>query len=170
MRTSTALAIVLSASASLVAAQQKCDAQNIVDTCVSGYQARIEACQKKGNDFICLCDVYRDVLVCYNNCPNSNERPPVENTVTSYCGAAEPLRAAASSSMASVASVAATQSHASTATESSSPTGSSSSGGKATGTASESGAKPTATSFAGAAAVNGVKAGAAIVAVVAGLL
>ncbi|EDU47051.1 gpi anchored serine-threonine rich protein [Pyrenophora tritici-repentis] len=170
MRTSTALAIVLSATASLVAAQQKCDAQNIVDTCVSGYQARIEACQKKGNDFICLCDVYRDVLVCYNNCPNSNERSPVENTVTSYCGAAEPLRAAASSSMASVASVAATQSHASPASTSS-PTGSSSSGGKTTGTATDGEeAKPTATSFAGAAAVNGVKAGAAIVAVVAGLL
>jgi len=173
MRTSTALAIILSASASLVAAQQKCDAQNIVDTCVQGYQARIEACQKNGNDFICLCDVYRDVLVCYNNCPNSNERPPVENTVTSYCNAAEPLRASASSSMASVASVAATQSHASTAASTASATGSSSSGGKsssATGSASESAAKTTATSFAGAASANGVKAGAAIVAVLAGLL
>ncbi|RMZ66198.1 gpi anchored serine-threonine rich [Pyrenophora seminiperda CCB06] len=170
MRTSTAVAIVLSASASFVAAQQKCDAQNIVDTCVSGYQDRIDACQKNGNDFICLCDVYRDVLVCYNNCPNSNQRPPVENTVTSYCGAAEPLRAAASSSMASVASVAATQSHASSAAATASATDSSSSGGKATGSAAESAAKTTATSFAGAASANGVKAGAAIVALFAGLL
>ena len=52
-----------------VAAQDKCDAQNIVDTCVQGYQSRIDACNENPNDFICLCDVYRDVLVCYNNCP-----------------------------------------------------------------------------------------------------
>jgi hypothetical protein len=67
-----------------------CAAQNIVDACVTGYQARIDACNKKGNDWICLCDVYTDVLTCYNNCPDSNERSPVQNQVTSYCTAAEP--------------------------------------------------------------------------------
>ncbi|KAH5674744.1 hypothetical protein HBI21_132930 [Parastagonospora nodorum] len=122
MRFATSI-LALAATIGLVAAQDKCDAQNIVDACVEGYQARIDACNKKGNDFICLCDVYTDVLVCYNNCPNSNEKPPVANTVTSYCGAAAPLRAAASASMASVASVAATQSHAMTSATSASKTG-----------------------------------------------
>ncbi|OAG18285.1 hypothetical protein CC77DRAFT_223095 [Alternaria alternata] len=89
MRFITAIAVAISASASFVAAQDKCDAQNIVDTCVQGYQSRIDACNENPNDFICLCDVYRDVLVCYNNCPDSLEKPPVQNTVTSYCGAAE---------------------------------------------------------------------------------
>lgn len=143
MRFSTAVAVAISASATLVAAQTKCAAQNIVDTCVSSYQSRIDACNKKGNDFICLCDVYSDVLVCYNNCPDSQDRPPVENTVTSYCNAAEPLRAAASSSMASVASVAATQSHSTpsqTSDASTTPTGTGAT--KAT-------ASPSVTSFSG---------------------
>ncbi|KAL1646975.1 hypothetical protein SLS61_007572 [Didymella pomorum] len=67
-----------------------CAAQNIVDACVSGYKGRIDACNKNGNDWICLCDVYTDVLTCYNNCPDSNERSPVQNQVTSFCTAAEP--------------------------------------------------------------------------------
>lgn len=67
-----------------------CAAQNIVDACVSGYQERIKGCQKNSNDWICLCDVYTDVLTCYNNCPDSNEKPPVQNQVTQYCTAAEP--------------------------------------------------------------------------------
>ncbi|KAI4665678.1 uncharacterized protein J4E78_003141 [Alternaria triticimaculans] len=157
-------AVAFAATASFVAAQDKCDAQNIVDTCVQGYQGRIDDCNKNGNDFICLCDVYRDVLVCYNNCPDSLEKPPVQNTVTSYCGAAEPLRAAASSSMASVASVAATQSHAAASATSAMTS--------ATGTGSESESAPSATasSFEGAGSSFGVPAGAAIVAMFAGLL
>jgi hypothetical protein len=183
MRFITAIAVALSATVSLVAAQDKCDAQNIVDTCVQGYQSRIDDCNKNPNDFICLCDVYRDVLVCYNNCPGTSspldqqrrqldltclidslEKPPVQNTVTSYCGAAEPLRAAASSSMASVASVAATQSHdaASATSAMASATG--------TGSESESAPSATATSFEGAGSSFGVPAGAAIVAMFAGLL
>ncbi|EOA92294.1 uncharacterized protein SETTUDRAFT_162716 [Exserohilum turcica Et28A] len=158
MRFSTAVAITLSASASLVAAQNKCDAQNIVDTCVQGYKSRIDGCNQKPNDFICLCDVYRDVLVCYNNCPNSLDKPPVENTVTSYCNAAEPLRAAASSSMASVASVAATQSHAAATKTSaeSTPTG--------TGTTTDKSPSPTASSFKSTGNQNGVQVGAAVMA------
>ncbi|USP76742.1 hypothetical protein yc1106_04016 [Curvularia clavata] len=158
MRFSTAVAVTVAASASLVAAQNKCAAQNIVDTCVTSYQSRIDACNKKGNDFICLCDVYRDVLVCYNNCPDSQDRPPVENTVTSYCNAAEPLRAAASSSMASVASVAATQSHASPTKTDSSAT--------PTGSDAKTTASPTASSFSGSSGAekNGFKAGGALVA------
>lgn len=63
---------------------------SIVDACVEGYQARITGCQKGGNDYICLCDVYRDVLTCYNNCPDSSDKPPVQNQVTQFCLAAEP--------------------------------------------------------------------------------
>ncbi|KAG9190660.1 hypothetical protein G6011_08748 [Alternaria panax] len=162
MRFITAVAVAISASASFVAAQDKCDAQNIVDTCIEGYQSRIDACNENPNDFICLCDVYRDVLVCYNNCPDSLEKPPVQNTVTSYCGAAEPLRAAASSSMASVASVAATQSRAVASATSAMAS--------ATGTGAESEASSTPSSFAGTGSNLGIPAGAAIVAMFAGLL
>ncbi|KAF1940769.1 hypothetical protein EJ02DRAFT_220570 [Clathrospora elynae] len=155
MRFSTAIAIAFSASASFVAAQDKCEAQNIVDTCVSGYQSRIDTCNENPNDWICLCDVYRDVLVCYNNCPNSADKPPVQNTVTSYCQAAEPLRAAASSSAASVASVAATMSHAPSTTDAVA---------SVTGSAAENAASATGSSFqASAAGGLGVPAGAAVV-------
>lgn len=77
-------------STALAASDDKCNAQNIVDACVSGYQDRIAGCQKNSNDWICLCDVYTDVLTCYNNCPDSNEKPPVQNQVTQYCTAAQP--------------------------------------------------------------------------------
>jgi hypothetical protein len=109
MRFSTAIAIAFSASASLVTAADKCDAQkwvgnpidwlwgrvltdrrSIVDACVAGYQDRIKGCQDKANDWICMCDVYTDVQTCYNNCPKSNEKPPVDNQVIQYCTAAEP--------------------------------------------------------------------------------
>ncbi|KAH8730041.1 hypothetical protein GQ44DRAFT_723512 [Phaeosphaeriaceae sp. PMI808] len=153
MRFTTAL-MALAATAGLVAAQQKCEAQNIVDACKAGYQSRIDECNKKGNDYICLCDVYTDVLVCYNNCPNSNEKPPVQGQVTSYCGAAAPLRAAASASMASVASVAATQSKA--------PSETSAATSAASGSAA---ASATAKAFAtGGAVAYGAPAGAAVVA------
>ncbi|KAL5120577.1 hypothetical protein ACEQ8H_001596 [Pleosporales sp. CAS-2024a] len=151
--------LALAATVGLVAAQDKCDAQNIVDACVAGYQSRINACTTNGNDFICLCDVYTDVLVCYNNCPNSQAKPPVQNTVTSYCNAAAPLRAAASASMASVASVAATQSHATPSSTSTSQTGASKASGAPTVTPS---------TFA-AGAEKMMPAGAAIVAVLGGL-
>ncbi|KAI8934034.1 hypothetical protein NX059_008802 [Plenodomus lindquistii] len=165
MRFSAAVAIAFSATASLVAAQDKCDAQNILDACVSGYKSRIDACNEKPNDFICLCDTYTDVLVCYNNCPDSNEKSPVQNQVTQYCEAAKPLRAAQSESVASAASVAATQSRASTAASATATSTES-----ATGSASES--SPTASTFADAANAVGMSAGAAVAALfgVAGLL
>ena len=92
--------IAFAALSSLVSAQSAtgpansaatgCAAQNIVDTCVAGYQDRIRACEAKSNDWVCLCDVYTDVLTCYNNCPESNSRSPVQNQVTSFCQAAAP--------------------------------------------------------------------------------
>ncbi|KAF1839274.1 hypothetical protein BDW02DRAFT_233626 [Decorospora gaudefroyi] len=159
MRFFTTVTLAITATASLVAAAEKCAAQNILDTCLAGYQSRIDDCNAKGNDFICLCDVYNDVLVCYNNCPDAPEKPSVQNTVISYCGAAEPLRAAASSSMASVASVAATQSQDASKAPSATATES------VTGTAAEDAASPTVSSFEGRAnGAFGVSAGAAIVA------
>jgi len=123
MRSTTILFSAI-ALATTALAEDKCAAQNIVDVCVEGYQNRIAGCQKNANDWICLCDVYTDVLTCYNNCPDSNMKPPVQNQVTQYCTAAEPLRAAASSSMASVASVAKTATTATPTAASTSATGS----------------------------------------------
>lgn len=65
-----------------------CQAQNIVDACRSGIQAQVDKCG--ANDWVCLCDNYTNLLTCYNNCPDSNERPPVQNQVIQFCNAAAP--------------------------------------------------------------------------------
>jgi cobalamin biosynthesis Mg chelatase CobN len=77
-----------------------CQAQNIVDACLNTIQSQIDACDP--NDWICLCDQYTNKLTCWNNCPDSNERPPVQNQVTQYCNAAAPLK---SSSLAAAATM-----------------------------------------------------------------
>ncbi|KAH7125678.1 hypothetical protein B0J11DRAFT_580213 [Dendryphion nanum] len=101
-----------------------CPAQNIVDACLSGYQDRIKACEATSNDWVCLCDVYTDVLQCYINCPDSSAKSPVQNQVTSFCNAAAPAKSAISASLAAAAStrppVSSTSSASGTA---SSPTG-----------------------------------------------
>ncbi|KAF1850005.1 uncharacterized protein K460DRAFT_360871 [Cucurbitaria berberidis CBS 394.84] len=165
MRFTTTIALAFSAMASLAAAAEgDCAAQNILDACLAGYKTRIENSEKT-NDYIGLCDVYRDVLVCYNNCPKSNERAPVEGQVNSFCAAAQPLRASLSASVASAASVAATQSHTSetsTATDSSSSRSRTSSGSR-TASGSSSSSSPTAPSFQAGAASLGAPASAALV-------
>ncbi|KAF2704812.1 hypothetical protein K504DRAFT_461067 [Pleomassaria siparia CBS 279.74] len=69
-----------------------CDAQYIVDVCRSRLEAEIKECG--ANDWICLCDHYTSLLTCYDNCPNSADRAPVTNQVSSYCAAAAPLKSA----------------------------------------------------------------------------
>lgn len=92
-------AVAILASAAAVAAQtsspvptstgeKTCDAQNIVDACKATIQTEIDKC--KGNDWMCLCDNYTNLLTCYNNCPDSAEKSPVQNQVTQFCNAAAP--------------------------------------------------------------------------------
>ncbi|KAF9693561.1 hypothetical protein EKO04_008136 [Ascochyta lentis] len=157
MRTSTLVASLVALASTALAASDTCQAQSIVDACVAGYQDRIEKCNDNSNDWICLCDVYTYVLTCYNNCPDSNEKPPVQNQVTQYCTAAEPLRVASSASLASVAKTAKPASATST---SATTTGSA--------TATGSGTAASASAFAtGAASALTNPAGAAVVALVA---
>lgn len=115
----TSLVTAQTATSPLNSAATGCAAQNIVDTCVSGYQERIKACEAKSNDWVCLCDVYTDVLTCYNNCPDNNEKSPVQNQVTSFCQAAAPAKSAILASLISAAST-----RTSTAPPTSAPTGS----------------------------------------------
>jgi len=136
MRFITALAVLASASyaaaqtatsSAIPAATGKCDAQNIVDACVAGIKPQIQACG--GNDWMCLCTQYTNLLTCYNNCPGIPEQAPVQNQVTSFCTAAAPLFSSSSAA-------AATMPHHSTTLETAAATGSSTkAAGSATGTA-----------------------------------
>jgi hypothetical protein len=67
---------------------KSCAAQNILDTCKEGIQKQIDTC--KGNDWMCLCDNYTNLLTCYNNCPDDLGKSPVQNQVTQFCAAAAP--------------------------------------------------------------------------------
>lgn len=61
---------------------------SILDTCKAGIQTQIDTC--KGNDWMCLCDNYTNLLTCYNNCPDDAGKSPVKNQVTQFCLAAAP--------------------------------------------------------------------------------
>jgi len=84
-------------TASAAAPSSDICAMDIVKNCVSRYQTRIDKCNEKSNDWLCLCDEYTNLLTCYNNCPSSQDKPPVQNQVTQYCNAAAPLKASQSS-------------------------------------------------------------------------
>jgi len=98
-------AITLLACAAAAAAQttkaapggaEVCEAQNIVDACVFGYDQQLKNCPS--TDYICQCDLYTNKLTCYNNCPDSAEKAPVANQVLQFCNAAAPLRSESAAS------------------------------------------------------------------------
>lgn len=79
---------ILSSAAFAAAQSSECEAQNILDACKATIQSQIDKCG--GNDYICLCDNYTNMLTCYNNCPNDENKSTVQNQVTAYCVAAAP--------------------------------------------------------------------------------
>ncbi|KAF1955585.1 hypothetical protein CC80DRAFT_87300 [Byssothecium circinans] len=119
---SASLAAAQSTSAASAAPSSGVCAMNIVENCVDQYKKRVDGCNAKPNDFICLCSEYQNYLTCYNNCPSSPDRSPIQNSATQYCEAAKPLQA-------SLSSVAATAVKTSAST---SATGATSSGASAT--------------------------------------
>jgi len=63
----------------------KCQAQNILDACLTSTKAQLDACA--GNDYGCLCDQYTNVLTCYNNCPNDPNKFGIQQEMTQNCNA-----------------------------------------------------------------------------------
>ncbi|KAL3459893.1 hypothetical protein BJX64DRAFT_194056 [Aspergillus heterothallicus] len=64
-----------------------CDAQNILDTCLTSIQAQVDNCGP--NEWDCLCEQTNNLLTCYNNCPHDGGRNGVQQQKVSYCNAAE---------------------------------------------------------------------------------
>jgi len=84
MRSTAVFAFALLAVATQVAAQTRCSAQNILDTCIKTYQPRLDKCT--GNNWECYCQESRNILTCYNNCPDTDASGP-KNQAESYCNA-----------------------------------------------------------------------------------
>ncbi|KAF2872471.1 hypothetical protein BDV95DRAFT_569812 [Massariosphaeria phaeospora] len=85
----------------------ECEAQNIVDVCSASIQKQVDACD--ANDWMCLCDNYTALLTCYDNCPKSDDRAPVQTQVTQFCAAAAPIKSASLASVATAGTKAAAQ-------------------------------------------------------------
>ncbi|KAF7165892.1 hypothetical protein CNMCM6106_001898 [Aspergillus hiratsukae] len=80
------LAQQTSAAAGSSPSTAPCEAQNIVDACLTSMKPQLNACGP--NDWKCLCEQSNNVLTCYNNCPKSPDRFGAEQMKQSYCNAA----------------------------------------------------------------------------------
>ncbi|KAI9691311.1 MAG: hypothetical protein M1820_009774 [Bogoriella megaspora] len=88
-----------SAASGSSSSSSSCDAQTILDTCVSQYKPQLDACG--GNDWDCLCQSATNLKTCYNNCPNDPTGSSVQQQVTQYCDAAKQFGSSASKSKSS---------------------------------------------------------------------
>jgi len=96
----------------------RCDAQVILDTCLSTTKAILATCGP--NDYSCLCTQYGNVLTCYNNCPADQGRFAIEASKVANCNAASLL--ASTTTTTSKPSTTASSSAATTTTDSASNT------------------------------------------------
>lgn len=62
----------------------KCNAQNILDTCVKQFKPQVEACST--TDYSCSCQGYTNLLTCYNNCPDDQTRFSIDQQKSLFCG------------------------------------------------------------------------------------
>ncbi|KAJ5610811.1 hypothetical protein N7510_007530 [Penicillium lagena] len=74
MRYTTAISVIIAASASLALADSdsKCAAQKVVDQCITDMKFQLENCDT--GDWECMCTHSTNVVDCYNNCPEDSER------------------------------------------------------------------------------------------------
>ncbi|KAJ5893869.1 hypothetical protein N7495_005560 [Penicillium taxi] len=75
MRFLTNIPILLAASATLAAASSgspKCAAQKVLDQCLQTEKFALENCAS--SDWDCLCTQSTNVVGCYNNCPDDQDR------------------------------------------------------------------------------------------------
>lgn len=155
-----AAGIASAAAAPAPATSTKCAAQAILDKCIADMTKISEGCDPV--NYKCLCQTNKDILTCYNNCPNDPQRDIQGSKVTAWCVAAggdatstpvatTTTQAAASSTAASTSSVAVGTDTATGVTVILTATGSSGSTKSATATGTKSSSTPTPSAGAGSA-------------------
>lgn len=95
---STSVSVPGTATSSAAGSSSSCQAQFIVDQCLKDQQSRVDACGS--NEWVCLCQVYTDIMTCWNNCPDSDAASGDASSKTSYCNAAAPLLSSSSAAAA----------------------------------------------------------------------
>ncbi|KAH8170499.1 hypothetical protein LIA77_09280 [Sarocladium implicatum] len=65
------------------AASSSCEADYIVERCLSTEKDKVEACD--ATDYDCQCAAYEAVATCYNNCPNDPRATSANQQVLIFC-------------------------------------------------------------------------------------
>ncbi|KAL2144548.1 hypothetical protein VTI28DRAFT_8961 [Corynascus sepedonium] len=88
MKTSFLLPLAVLASSavaqSTTASVNACDADYIVERCLTTETAKLDACG--GQDFNCRCAAWEAILTCYNNCPNDPRQYTDAGQREIFCG------------------------------------------------------------------------------------
>ncbi|KAL2198187.1 hypothetical protein P885DRAFT_59820 [Corynascus similis CBS 632.67] len=88
MKTSFLLPLAVLASSavaqSTTASVNACDADYIVERCLTTETAKLDACG--GQDFNCRCAAWEAILTCYNNCPNDPRQHTDAGQREIFCG------------------------------------------------------------------------------------
>ncbi|KAH6617275.1 hypothetical protein F5144DRAFT_586043 [Chaetomium tenue] len=80
-----AFLIPLAVMASSVMAQTtECGADYIVEACLTSETAKLNSCG--GKDYDCLCAQWKNILTCYNNCPNDPQQFHAAGQRDIFCG------------------------------------------------------------------------------------
>ncbi|KAL2022005.1 hypothetical protein VTK56DRAFT_6245 [Thermocarpiscus australiensis] len=158
--------VAVLASAAAAQTTSTCAADYIVEACLSGERAKLANCQT--GDYDCQCNQWKNIITCFNNCPNDPRKFENQGQMQIFCGYASQFpsttRVAIPASSGSAAGSAPAQTTGNANAGSASPTQSASE----TGTATTAGAASTSTNSAADLALNagGVLAAVAAVAAV----
>ncbi|CAK7272158.1 hypothetical protein SEPCBS119000_004977 [Sporothrix epigloea] len=80
----SAVSATSTAAAPAAAGTSTCAAQNILDACLQTENNLFNSCGT--NDWNCKCNAYKDIVTCYNNCPNDPAVYSAQGQVQIFCG------------------------------------------------------------------------------------
>ncbi|KAK7722600.1 hypothetical protein SLS64_001137 [Diaporthe eres] len=138
-----AAVLAQTATTTATSSSSTCEADYIVEDCLTSTQARQADCGSQ--DYTCQCAAYQAIATCYNNCPNDPRASSAQGQVTQFCALASQY---ASTNTASATGSAARTSSTGSATATATDDSESSSTGTATSSSSSSSSSSSANSAA----------------------
>ncbi|KAG6359129.1 hypothetical protein INS49_012649 [Diaporthe citri] len=154
-----AAVVAQTATTTATSSSSTCEADYIVEDCLTSTQARQAECGSQ--DYTCQCAAYEAIATCYNNCPNDPRASTAQGQVTQFCALASQYASTnTASATGSAARTSSTGSATATATDSES---------SSTGTSTSSSSSSSSSSSANSAADLAISAG-GLLAAVAGVM
>jgi hypothetical protein len=78
------LPLAVMASSAMAQTTAACGADYIVESCLTSEKAKLASC--KDREWNCLCANWKNILTCYDNCPNDTRQPIDAGNRDLYCG------------------------------------------------------------------------------------